>query len=79
VPEASVIRRVQALSGFIGRKASVGVLLSFDFNTGAQLQIQVEILIELSLLGGAGILGGGVKSVDIERNTIREGGLLEYN
>jgi hypothetical protein len=33
----------------------------------------------LSLLGGAGILGGGVKSVDIERNTVREGELLEYN
>ena len=79
MPEASVIRRVQALSGFTGRKASVGVLLSFHFNTGAQLQIQVEILIKLSLLGGAGILGGGVKSVDIERNTIREGELLEYN
>jgi len=38
----------------------------------------LKILVGLSILGGAGILGGGVKSVDIERNTIREGGLLEY-
>ena len=76
MPEASVIRRVQALSGFTGRKACVGGLLSFVFNTGAQPQIQDGKLVNLSLLWGAGILGGGVKSVDIERNTIREGELL---
>ncbi len=36
VPAAAVIRRVQALSGFIGRKASVGGLLSLMLKTGAQ-------------------------------------------
>ena len=38
VPAAAVIRRVLALSGFTGRKASVGVLVSFPFKPGAQLQ-----------------------------------------
>ncbi len=36
VPAAAVIRRVQALSGFIGRKASVGGYLSLMLNPGAQ-------------------------------------------
>ena len=36
VPAAAVIRREQALSGFIGRKARVGVLLSKILNLGAQ-------------------------------------------
>ena len=38
VPAAAVIRRVQALSGFIGRKASVGGGLSQMLKTGAQLR-----------------------------------------
>jgi hypothetical protein len=37
VPAAAVIRGVQALSGFIGRKASVGGFLSLMLNPGAQL------------------------------------------
>ena len=36
VPAAAVIRREQALSGFIGRKARVGGLLSKILNLGAQ-------------------------------------------
>ena len=36
VPAAAVIRREQALSGFIGRKARVGGLLSKISNLGAQ-------------------------------------------
>ena len=36
VPAAAVIRRGQALSGFIGRKARVGGLLSQKLNAGAQ-------------------------------------------
>ena len=38
VPAAAVIRRVQALSGFIGRKEFVGGRLSLMLNTEAQLQ-----------------------------------------
>ncbi len=36
VPAAAVIRRGQALSGFIGRKARAGGLLSGTSNPGAQ-------------------------------------------
>ena len=38
VPAAAVIRRGRALSGFIGRKACVGGLLSLRLKPGAQLQ-----------------------------------------
>ena len=38
VPAAAVIRRVQALSGIIGRKAFVGGTLSLVSKPGAQLQ-----------------------------------------
>jgi hypothetical protein len=38
VPEASVIRDPQALSGFIGRKEFVGGLKSFLLKTEAQPQ-----------------------------------------
>ena len=36
VPAAAVIRRMQALSGFIGRKEFVGGSLSLVLKTGAQ-------------------------------------------
>ena len=36
VPAAAVIRRVQALSGIIGRKAFVGGMSSLVLNPGAQ-------------------------------------------
>ncbi len=36
VPAAAVIRRERALSGFIGRKASVGGSVSWMLNPGAQ-------------------------------------------
>ena len=38
VPAAAVIHRVRALSGFIGRKACVGGLLSMESKPGAQPQ-----------------------------------------
>ena len=38
VPAAAVIHRERALSGFIGRKACVGGLLSMELKPGAQLQ-----------------------------------------
>ena len=42
VPAAAVIRRERALSGFIGRKACVGGLLSIRLKPGAQLQFALE-------------------------------------
>ena len=38
-----------------------------------------EILLVLRVSGGTGILGGGVKSVDIERNANGEGKSLGYS
>lgn len=42
VPAAAVIRRGQALSGIIGRKARAGGQLSLVFNPGAQLRVALE-------------------------------------
>ena len=42
VPAAAVIRRGRALSGFIGRKACVGGLLSLRLKPGAQLQFVLK-------------------------------------
>ena len=42
VPAAAVIRRGRALSGFIGRKACVGGLLSLRLNPGAQLRFVLK-------------------------------------
>ena len=42
VPAAAVIRRMRALSGFIGFKGCVGGRLSQRLNCGAQLRIAVE-------------------------------------
>ena len=76
MPAAAVIRRVQTLPGFTGRKEMRRCLdvflVKFSGSTGKLLRI-------LSRLRGAeanGILGGAVKCVDTERNTRGEGGLL---
>ncbi len=42
VPAAAVIRRGQALSGIIGRKARAGGYLSLVYNPGAQLRVALE-------------------------------------
>ena len=42
VPAAAVIRRWQALSGFIGRKACAGGLLSLRLKPGAQLRFVLD-------------------------------------
>ena len=42
VPAAAVIRRVQALSGFIGHKEHVGGILSQMLKSGAQPQFASE-------------------------------------
>ena len=73
MPAAAVIQNLQALSGFIGRKGSVGVPSSFLLNLqGSTLKLQ-EKLTGLRALGADGTVGVGVKSVDIDRNTESEG------
>ena len=42
MPAAAVIRRIQALSGFIGFKGCVGGILSQWLNCGAQPRIAIE-------------------------------------
>jgi hypothetical protein len=73
VPAAAVIQSPQALSGFIGRKGSVGGLLSFLLNfQGLTLESQKK-LPDLRTLEADRTVGVGVKSVDIDRNTKSEG------
>ncbi len=72
MPAAAVIQNPRALSGIIGRKASVGVLLSFLLNIqSSTLEVQKK-LAELRMLGADGTVGVGVKSVDIDWNTKSE-------
>ena len=73
MPAAAVIRRVQALSGFIGRKAFrrfLGKLFFKDHgSTGGR-----EIILPGLIIGGAsGTDGVVVKYVDIIRNSEGEG------
>jgi hypothetical protein len=73
VPAAAVIQRVQALSGFIGRKAFRRRLEKSHFK-GQGLTLERGVILSgLKVLGATGTLGVGVKSVDIERNTKGEG------
>ena len=76
MPEASVIRGVQALSGFTGRKAYRRRPEKFFVQAWGLTPDRQGKLSGLSMFGGLGILGGGVKSVDIERNTKGEGRYL---
>jgi len=76
VPEASAIRRVQALSGFTGRKEFRRRIVKSRFKGyGSTVDMDV-ILAVLRTSGETGILGGGVKSVDIERNANGESRFL---
>ena len=73
MPAAAVIRRARALSGFIGRKESrrrKGKQPVKGF--GSTEELLAELLF-LETSGEAGIPGGGVKSVDIRKNTEGEG------
>ena len=58
VPAAAVIRRGRALSGFIGRKACVGGLLSLRLKPEAQPQFVLETgRLEWNTSGEGGLLG----------------------
>ena len=76
VPAAAVIQRVQALSGIIGRKASVGGLKSLLSNTKAQPWTGSRVPLNLSAVEVEGIPSVTVKCVDFRENTSGEGALL---
>ena len=73
MPAAAVIRRVQALSGFIGRKAFRRRHDKSPFKDSGSTGERGVILSCLNHLGATGTIGVGVKSVDIDRNTKGEG------
>ena len=73
MPAAAVIQSPQALSGFIGRKVSVGGLSSFLLKLQSLTLEMRKILTDLRALEAGGTVGVGVKSVDIDRNTESEG------
>ncbi len=73
MPAAAVIQRVQALSGFIGRKAFRRLICKLFFkdhgSTGGR-----EIILRVLVIGGvSGTDGVVVKYVDIIRNSEGEG------
>ena len=77
MPAAAVIRRARALSGFIGRKAFRRRLAKFLVKSQGLTLDMPKKLAGLRSLGDARIPGGGVKSVDIRKNTKGEGKHLE--
>ena len=76
MPAAAVIQREQALSGMIGRKASVGGLKSRRSNPKAQPWPGRRGLLDLSAVEVEGIPSVTVKCVDFRENTSGEGALL---
>ena len=76
MPAAAVTRGVRALSGFTGRKVYRRRLSKSHFKDRGLTSEMGAILEKWSGFGEAGIPGGGVKSVDIRKNTKGEGKLL---
>ncbi len=75
MPAAAVIRRIRALSGFIGFKGSVGGALSQRVKVcGSTVKLQL-ILGSLSTAQAGGIRGVAVKCLDITKNPDCEGSL----
>ncbi len=73
MPEASVRRRVRALSGFIGRKEFRKRPAKFLVKSQGLTLDMPKKLAGLSDVGDAGILHVGVKSIDMQKNTKGEG------
>ena len=73
MPAAAVIRRVQALSGFIGRKVPRRRSVASCFKDQGLTLEWDKRWTELNDVGVAGIVDVGVKSVDIDKNTKGEG------
>ncbi len=76
VPAAAVIRRGQALSGFIGRKELVGGSVSREVKSLGSTQNRFRYCGDWSPVGECGIPGVAVKCADIRRNTDSEGSTL---
>ena len=76
MPEASVIRRVQALSGFIGRKGLSRRFGKFLVKFSGSTRGLPKILSHLRHIGESGTGGVGIKSFDTTRNTKGEGSFL---
>jgi len=79
VPAAAVRQRVQALTGMIGCKASVGGFGSRMSNPRAQPWTGIRELRDLSMVGAKGIPCLEVKFIEIGKNTSGEGALLGQN
>ena len=73
MPAAAVIQRVQALSGFIGRKASRRRFVKLFFKDQGSTSGRETILTDLVIGGASGTDGVVVKYVDIIRNSEGEG------
>ena len=79
MPAAAVIRRVQALSGFIGFKGCVGGYLR-SVVKACSLTVEVPLILDsLSIDEVGGIYGVAVKCIDTIKNTDSVGSLLDYN
>ncbi len=79
MPAAAVIRRIRALSGFIGFKGCVGGKISQPVKVcGSTVKLQL-ILFFLSVHKVGGIRGVAVKCLDITKNSDCEGSLPGYN
>ncbi len=76
MPEASVIRGVQALPGIIGRKGLGRRFIKFLVKALDSIEKMLGILIDWRKREESGICGVGVKSVDLTRNTKCEGSFL---
>ena len=78
MPEASVIRRVQALSGFTGRKESCRWFIASHLKARGLTSALGARWIGLRVGEARGTDGEAVKCVDIIRNTKGEGTLLAH-
>ena len=77
VPAAAVIQRLQALSGFIGRKAFRRWIRKLLFKDYGSTGGRGVILLVLKYGGASGTDGVVVKYVDIIRNSGGESGVLD--
>ena len=77
MPAAAVIRRWQALSGIIGRKARAGWFNKSDVKAHGSTVEGHWKLLNLSAGEKSGIPSVAVKCVDIRRNTSGEGDFLD--
>jgi hypothetical protein len=77
VPAAAVIRRMRALSGFIGFKGCVGGLNKSVVKSCSLTVALPLILLVLSLVKVGGMCNVAVKCLDITQNTNCEGSLLD--